>query len=222
MRYLTGVIRPVEKVHPVEETLAGTPEVTPVALHQTKLVDDGTCITLLEVRGDLDRLAVILSEHPAVLEFAVSGARDGFVYLQTEPNDLTRSLSGLQDTAELIVRMPMEHTDDGGLRGTLVGDDAAFRGLAEMLPDELDLEVERIGDYHSGIGDVFSTLTDRQQEVLSAALREGYYEDPRRISQTELAGTLGIAPGTLSQHLRRIEAKVFATFVPVSGDGDRG
>lgn len=42
LRYVTGVLRPVEEMHPVERALAAEPTVTPVAIHQLKLLDDGT------------------------------------------------------------------------------------------------------------------------------------------------------------------------------------
>lgn len=220
MRYLTCVIRPVEKVHPVEETLAATPHVTPVALHQTKLLDDGTCVTLLEVKGDLEALEALLGDHDAVIEFTVAGDREGFVYLLTEPNELTRSMIRLQSETAVIVQMPVEHTRDGGLRATMIGDDAGFQRAFESLPGDLDVEVEAVGDYEPDVRDVFAGLTDRQQEILGAAIRAGYYEDPRRATQEDVAARLDVAPGTVSEHLRRIEAKVFSEYVLGSAVGE--
>lgn len=213
MRYLTAVLRPIEEVHPVEKTLAETPGISPVAIHETKLLDDGTCVTLLRVRGDLEALDGVLADHPAVLQYTIAGERDGFVYFQTEPHDLTRSLIRIQDDSEAVVRMPLEHTGDGGLRGTLLGDDDAFRRAINALPDAVDVTVESIGEYHPDVGDVFASLTDRQQEIVATAIRDGYYEDPRRASQADVAEVLGIATGTVSEHLRRIEAKVFSGYV---------
>ncbi|MCH1537621.1 MAG: hypothetical protein DWC01_01320 [Candidatus Poseidoniales archaeon] len=55
-------------------------------------------------------------------------------------------------------------------------------------------------------------LTPRQREVFEAASREGYWDVPRRINLTELAGLLGIAKSTLSNQLQRIESAVFHAF----------
>lgn len=214
MRYLTGVLRPVERIHPVESTLANTPDVAPVAIHRTKLLDDGTCVTLLQVRGDADRLRAALSSQPSVREYALTGDHDRHVYLRTETHELARSLLTIKEEAEVVVRPPLNHTGDGGIRGTVIGTDAAFQRAVDALPDEIDLELEGIGDYHPDGRRPFSTLTDRQREILAVAVREGYYEDPRRASQGDLADRLEIAPGTVNQHLRRIEAKVFSAFVP--------
>lgn len=212
MRYLTGVIRPVEKLHPVEASMAETPVVTPVALHQTKVLDDGTCVTLLQVSGDLTAFDRVLADHDAVIEYTIAGDEDGFVYLLSDPHDLTRYLMRIQDVSEVIVRMPLEYTGDGGLRGTLLGTDEAFQRTVDALPAALDFEVESMGDYHREAGTVFSTLTDRQREILGTAIRVGYYEVPRRASQADIASELGLSTATVSEHLRRIEANVFSEY----------
>ncbi|WP_436927679.1 PAS domain S-box protein [Halosimplex amylolyticum] len=54
-------------------------------------------------------------------------------------------------------------------------------------------------------------LTDRQQAALEAAYHRGYFEWPRDATGEEVADSLGIAPPTFSQHLRRAEKAVFET-----------
>lgn len=213
MRYLTGVLRPVERVHPNARALSVSRGVTQVALHQTRLLDDGTSVTWLQVRGDRERLEGLLAEASSVLEYDVAGEDDLFVYLHSEPHDLARYLYRLRDEHEVVVEMPLEFTDDGGLRGTVIGEDRTFQRAVDALPEDFDFEVERIGEYHPDVQDLFAGLTARQQEILATAVRDGYYEDPRRATQRDLAATLDLAPGTVSQALRRIEARVFSNFV---------
>jgi predicted DNA binding protein len=55
-------------------------------------------------------------------------------------------------------------------------------------------------------------LTPRQREVFEIASREGYWDVPRRINLTELAGLLEVAKSTLSDQLQRIESAVFHAF----------
>ena len=55
-------------------------------------------------------------------------------------------------------------------------------------------------------------LTERQSEVFEVAVREGYYDMPRRITLTEMAGLLGIAKSTLSSQLQRMESTIVHTF----------
>ena len=52
----------------------------------------------------------------------------------------------------------------------------------------------------------------RQREVFEVASREGYWDVPRRINLTELAGLLNVAKSTLSNQLQRIESAVFHAF----------
>jgi len=52
-------------------------------------------------------------------------------------------------------------------------------------------------------------LTERQREVLDAAVETGYYRDPRGATHEEVAAALDIAPTTVGEHLRKIEQRVF-------------
>ncbi|KPN30878.1 bacterioopsin transcriptional activator [Halolamina pelagica] len=52
-------------------------------------------------------------------------------------------------------------------------------------------------------------LTDRQQEVLRTAYREGYFERPRAANATELAEQLGISQSTFAEHLTAAQRKLF-------------
>jgi predicted DNA binding protein len=52
---------------------------------------------------------------------------------------------------------------------------------------------------------VLSRLTDKQREALAAAVREGYYDYPRRVSLEQLAKRLGVPRTTLQSHLRKAE-----------------
>lgn len=221
VRYLTGVLRPVERIHPNARALSASPDVTQVPLHQTRLLDDDTSVTWLQLRGDRDRLDELLAGASSVLEYDVAGENDLFVYLHSEPHDLARYLYRLRDEHELVVEMPLEFTGDGGLRGTVIGEDRTFQRAVDALPDAFDFEVERIGEYHPDVRDLFGELTARQREILATAIREGYYDDPRRATQRDLAEALDLAPGTVSQALRRIEARVFSNFVPHDAADDR-
>lgn len=51
-------------------------------------------------------------------------------------------------------------------------------------------------------------LTDRQREMLLAAVEAGFYETPRAASLTEVAASMGIAKATGSDLLHRAESKL--------------
>lgn len=63
-------------------------------------------------------------------------------------------------------------------------------------------------------------LTERQVEVLTAAYHAGYFESPRQRTGAEVADVLGITSQTFSQHLRRIERKLFDSLLTGTSLGD--
>jgi PAS domain S-box-containing protein len=61
------------------------------------------------------------------------------------------------------------------------------------------------------LGDIFENeLTDRQQQVLRAAMYGGYFESPRRSTATEIADALSLTQSTFSYHLRNAQQTLFA------------
>ncbi|WP_424016148.1 bacterio-opsin activator domain-containing protein (plasmid) [Halorientalis pallida] len=58
--------------------------------------------------------------------------------------------------------------------------------------------------------DIFETeLTDRQQQVLRAAMYGGYFQSPRRSTATEIADALSLTQSTFSYHLRNAQQTLF-------------
>lgn len=58
---------------------------------------------------------------------------------------------------------------------------------------------------------ILPMLTEKERLVLITALVSGYYEYPRRISATDLAGKLGYSKSTAIEYLRKAENKVITT-----------
>ena len=56
-------------------------------------------------------------------------------------------------------------------------------------------------------------LTERQRDLLVAAIDRGYYDTPRKCTLTELAEATGRAKSTVSETLHRAEGKVLKEFV---------
>ena len=56
---------------------------------------------------------------------------------------------------------------------------------------------------------LISDLTDRQHATLDAAYHAGFFEWPRETSGEGVAESMGVAPPTFHQHLRKAERKVF-------------
>ena len=58
-------------------------------------------------------------------------------------------------------------------------------------------------------GQLVSELTDRQRTALETAYHAGFFEWPRDASGEDVAESIGVAPPTFHQHLRKAQLKVF-------------
>jgi predicted DNA binding protein len=211
MRYATVIFRPDEETfHPVLRKLARTPDLRRRAIHSIKLLDDGTMTLLAELDGDVDQYREIMEETPEVLTYAATDT--GFCYSQVEATEKTRRVLERRNEGDFIIKMPMEYTEDGGLKVTIIGEEEALMEIPGQL-GWMEMELVSTGPYAPDAEGVFAGLTDRQQEVLETALRLGYYETPRETTLEEIAAELDIDHGTAGKHIRRIESKVFAKYV---------
>lgn len=64
-------------------------------------------------------------------------------------------------------------------------------------------------------------LTPKQYEALTTAWEMGYYDSPREVTLTEIAGELGISEQSLSDRLRRGYEQFIRHALVVSSPGDR-
>ncbi len=62
---------------------------------------------------------------------------------------------------------------------------------------------------------LYLLLTDRQREIIFYAIKNGYYEVPRRLNTTDLAAKFNISNSAVSEHLRKIERIVFHSIFKV-------
>lgn len=97
--------------------------------------------------------------------------------------------------------------------GWLVGDLVASRAQLSAFRDELraaDIEFEVTAV--SPDAETAQLLTDRQREVVDAALAAGYYESPRACTLTGLADSLDVNKSVVSRVLHRAEGRVVAHY----------
>jgi DNA-binding CsgD family transcriptional regulator len=182
------------------------------AIHRMELLADDTVAMFAEGRGDIEGLRRVLSESSEVFEFSLSGDDAGFfAYTRYAADDLTRMLMEDRRESSYLIDMPIEYTDDGGLRVTYIGTEAAFADALSEQPEGVRVEVERTGPYTPGPRHVVSRLTGRQREVLRAAVDLGYYQEPREATHDEIAAATGLSETTVGEHLRKIEATVFSS-----------
>jgi len=204
-----------EGFHPTDKALLDAVDVERVAIHHINQLDDGTVVFLYQLHGDRERAREILEAHDDVLSYSISGEDDDLIaYLHFQPNDTVGMLFRLPQEFSLVVDTPIECLDDGGIRVRSLGDQKTITRSIDRIPDNIDVELESIGEYRPDDRQLFSMLTDRQREILLTAIEAGYYDVPRDATYEDIAAEMDLAPVTVGEHLRKIESRVLREIVP--------
>jgi predicted DNA binding protein len=209
MRQLTLVVEPNGTgFHPGDQRLAGDDEVTRVAIQQLRRLPDGMGIVLYRLRGTPERIDALLTEEPSVETVDISGVQNGYdVYIKFDADGLATQLFDILDEYDLLLDFPISCITDGGIRVRALGEESKIHDAVAVAPEEIHLELEEVGMY-KGMAINDASLTERQQEIIKAAVEAGYYDIPRETSREALAEDLEISGGTVSEHLRKIESKI--------------
>ncbi|WP_290811876.1 helix-turn-helix domain-containing protein [Halovivax sp.] len=163
---------------------------------------DGAGAAVVRVAGpDLEGFLAAMragdaAERVRILE---RGAEVAILELESAEPEVLFAARGAGTPIEFPVRVR-----DGTATVTVAGPRERVAALTERLRS-LGLEYD-VDDARSDPG--ASRLTDRQREVVLAAVEEGYYDTPRRCTLTELADELGIAKSTCSETLHRAEETI--------------
>jgi len=199
----------------VDEVSRAAPDATFRLLSGIRTGD--SAVELGEVEA-ADPLAVgeSVAAHPSVTDYECLEATDERSLARYETTD-TALYEFLEDSAlppefPLVVR-------DGWYEFDLTGTRAEFDRLREALEaNGTDFELLSVTTRTDADG----LVTDRQRELLDAALREGYFAVPRSCTLAELAADVGVDKSTASRVLRRGQAAVVSSYLtaPETGRGE--
>ncbi|WP_435064191.1 helix-turn-helix domain-containing protein [Halobaculum sp. EA56] len=92
--------------------------------------------------------------------------------------------------------------------------------LRAMIDDFSEIGTVTLGKV-GRVGESDVRLTDRQREVVAAALDRGYFEWPREITSEELAEEMDISRTTMLEHLRKAESKLLSDALESTTGGQR-
>ena len=115
------------------------------------------------------------------------------------------------EMSNIHVQPPYGIDAERGMELRLSGHSKSIRRFLALLrvilpPDKVSVQSLRRGERNGWSG----TLTKRQREVLSHAVRRGYYEPDSNVTLREMAEELGMARSTLGEHLQRVEQEIMS------------
>jgi len=217
MRYLTVLVKPNEDgaFHPLGEELSTDPSIERRAIHYVELLADDTVLLFAEASGSQERYKQIMDDSPHVRSYLTAGEDRWMAVSQFEPTESVRQALELQRQSFLAIDTPIRFTSEDHLEVTYLGSDEIFKQLYDTLQeaDYAEFEILETGDYETTGPSYSRMITSRQEEVLEAAVDLGYYSEPRQGSLEDIAEVVDIAPGTVGEHLRKVEERVFSEMV---------
>ncbi|MCX2818858.1 helix-turn-helix domain-containing protein [Haladaptatus sp. F3-133] len=213
MRYYRYVLKPPGGYfHPLEEEILKGLDVERETVLHVSLLSNRDGVVVYGCEGETDELAERLDENTEIVEseiFSVDG--DGFnLYVRFKPGSPATDLLEIADENGLIVDTPFDFTDNG-IEMTVVGkNERVQESLPEFmrLTENAETVLSQVGRYVPEESEFERTLTDRQREVIRAAVEVGYYDNPRRATHEDVAELLDCTASTAGEHLRKAEAKI--------------
>jgi len=156
---------------------------------------------------DADAVLSAMEGHDALTAVSVMARGDGVVTARVETDAPLLLLAAKR--SGLPIEMPLD-IEDGVAEVEVTGEHERVAEMGRRLREVgLEFEVERVRQRVNPA----RLLTDRQRELLLAAVDLGYYDVPRRATLTEVADHVGIAKSTCSETLQRVQRTVIREFV---------
>jgi len=212
LRYFTFTLVPQgdNGFHPGFVEVRAHPDIKLEQLRYVNLLGDKSGVALTGGRGNEEAVREAIGRAEYMLDWAfIPGDGDRFhLYLHFEAMEPGLGLLELLDDYRLVPELPFEFTARGNLRVTVVGTDENIRQALASVPDSIDAQATEMGQYDPDDDRAIARLTDRQREVLEAAIELGYYEVPRQATYEDIAEVCDCTVGTVGEHLNRVESRI--------------
>lgn len=193
-------------------TIEANPDTT-VRWEYTTPADESALLFLSAFGDDFDRFEAALDRDPTVADARPIATFANRRVYSVRPADGHHLIP--PECAELGMFVFNAVTlDDGWAFKLQVPSREALVTLRERCVErDVGFRVERL--QQSDYADEVATagLTDQQRELLLTAFYAGYYDVPRRASQSDLADRLGVSTSAVSQQLRRAVEQLIATTI---------
>lgn len=211
MRYLELKGSPPPSAPKFFRLVADSPHVDQARLLEWNASTEDALTALYAVSGDVDAFAEVVSDSAVVVDFELTRVADDFFYMLVvgRPSEapLFRRVIDSISRMGLIIATPVVYRE-GTAHFRLVGKVEVLQSVVETIPPGFDVEIQELGTFPDETTAPTTTLSERQREAVTTAVKLGYYESPRRATHADIAERLDCAPNTATEHLQRAEAKL--------------
>ena len=163
---------------------------------------------LVRITGpEIEPLLAELQDYETINELSVlqETANEATVQFETT----TPLLQFAAQASGVPIEMPVEIAAGEATVSVMGSHDRLSAFASQLRSFGLEFDVEYIQErLHTS-----QLLSERQRELVVAAVEAGYYDTPRTCSLTELAKEMGIAKSTCSETLHRAEETMIKQFV---------
>lgn len=185
-------------------------------VHQ-KSEDEVVCYLTVHTRS-AEEIMGFFAEKESVENYHVVDDTGGDILLQCLVSDsaiiveITRAPAGLVEfyAEEGVGNLSVQFAPDIDLREILETLKSDFGDIELVSKQYTETPYQSVGRFRGTVDD---RLTERQDEVISAAFRSGYFDWPRDSTAEDIAEMLELAPPTLHEHLREAERKLVETYL---------
>ncbi len=179
-----------------------------------EFLTDGSIVIVYEIDGNRETLKRCLNDGSGkVLEFAVSEVSDPLVaQIRFIPDHPLDDILRIHRSYGVTVVFPIHyvHHDPFRIELTEIGPREELHQRIQETRTIATVGINRVYRHEPASTRYAGVLTERQQDVLEAAIEAGYYRIPRETSHEELAETLNCSSSMVGQHLRRIERRIIS------------
>jgi predicted DNA binding protein len=199
-------------IHPMHAFISDDDRYGPTRLLQWNPTAHGTNLMVFRVAGPKNPYTDALENSSSIRYYettAVSSAGSGFsVLVEDEITDIARQIVETYADERVIVIPPVVFHPNRSADLQFVGENPSLQRLLDRLPDTIDAEVRRLTTAGPSMVPFVDRLTDRQRRVMTVALERGYYDEPRTATLEDVAAELGLAAGTVAEHVRKAESRL--------------
>lgn len=221
---ITYTMTPTRGYFDVGEPALWASEIRIDSIHGIEFVSDGSVAILYVIDGSADALREQLAETgDRFVDYTITNDCDPLVaQIRFFPDETLERIFAIQQSFGVSKQFPIRYVgyDPATIEITEIGPREELRRRIGETREVASVDVKQLHPYEPATDQLFQRLTDRQQEVLIAAIEGGYYRCPKEATQEDIAEELSCSASVVGQHLRRIETKLVSGIVPDGVDSD--